>query len=143
MKVFTSIHDSTTVLPKFTSDTSQQTLSEDAPLGFVASIRASGNNVKYELVGGNDEKLFTLTTDGNIRLTERLDYEKRTQHKLVIRVTEVGLPSRYAQMEYTINVGDVNDNAPIFAVVDPTKPMLIYINKNFPDGAVVHKVWKV
>lgn len=51
---------------------------------------------------------------GQLLLAASLDYEKVQQYRLKIRAIDQGLPPRANETIVTINVQDINDNAPEF-----------------------------
>ena len=68
---------------------------------------------------------FTIdTTSGDITLTGSLDYEDTTADgtRIILRVraTDENTPAETATLTLTVNVGDVNDNAPVFVAADGT-----------------------
>ena len=80
----------------------------------------------YELLDENravvpDYKGFEIdATSGAITLTGALDYETDTRITLRVRATDENTPAETATLILTVNVGDVNDNAPIFTPNQPT-----------------------
>ena len=66
---------------------------------------------------------FTIdTTSGDITLTGSLDYEDTTADgtRIILRVraTDMNSPAETATLTLTVNVDDVNDNAPVFVTAD-------------------------
>ena len=51
---------------------------------------------------------------GSIYAQKQLDYEKKTQHVLVVAASDKGQPQKVEKTTVTININDVNDNAPYF-----------------------------
>ena len=81
---------------------------------------------RYELLDENravvpDYKGFEIdSSSGAITLTGALDYETDTRITLRVRATDENTPAETATLILTVNVGDVNDNAPIFTPNQPT-----------------------
>lgn len=48
-------------------------------------------------------------------LTAPLDYETERFHRLTVRALDQGLPSLSSTQTLTVEVGDVNDQAPVFS----------------------------
>ena len=75
----------------------------------------------YELLDENrmvvsEYKGFTINSStGVITLTGSLDYEMDEVITLRVRATDMNSPAETATLTLTVNVGDVNDNAPVFA----------------------------
>ena len=51
---------------------------------------------------------------GTIYAQKQLDYEKKTQHALVVAASDKGQPQKVGKTTVTININDVNDNIPYF-----------------------------
>ncbi|GFN78043.1 protein dachsous-like [Plakobranchus ocellatus] len=118
------------VKPTFMKPSQDVSISESAPkdhkipLGSVRDEDLGTNSTQtIEIVSGNEDKDFALEikTSSNVEkildlvVTQRkLDYERTTFYKLVIRATDGG--GQYSEMTVNINVLDQNDNEPIFNV---------------------------
>ena len=64
----------------------------------------------------SEYKGFTINSStGVITLTGSLDYEMDDVITLRVRATDMNSPAETATLTLTVNVGDVNDNAPVFA----------------------------
>ncbi|KAF0037188.1 hypothetical protein F2P81_010062 [Scophthalmus maximus] len=79
----------------------------------------TGNNreVFFLLVEekGKSSELFTVDRDtGIISVAQILDHEEIRQHKLRVRVVDGGVPALSSDVTATIDVTDLNDNAPAF-----------------------------
>lgn len=79
----------------------------------------TGNNqeVFFQLVEekGKSSDYFTINRDtGIISTAQVLDHEEIQQHKLRVRVVDGGVPALSSDVIVTIDVTDLNDNAPIF-----------------------------
>ena len=75
---------------------------------------------RYELLDENREavsnyKGFEIdSTSGAITLTGALDYETTPSITLRVRATDMNSPAETATITLTVNVGDVNEHAPVF-----------------------------
>ena len=58
--------------------------------------------------------MFGVRSDGSLRIIAALDYESVTQYDLVIEVHDRGTPPLIDSTTVTVNVTDINDNAPVF-----------------------------
>lgn len=59
--------------------------------------------------------LFTIdSTDGQIRVTESLDYETENEYELVVIAEDAGIPMHQATTTMTLRVDDDNDHDPVF-----------------------------
>ncbi|KAM9769203.1 protocadherin Fat 1a isoform 1-T2 [Menidia menidia] len=79
----------------------------------------TGNNkeVFFQLVEerGKSSEYFTIDRDtGIISTVKVLDHEEIQQHKLRVRAVDGGVPALSSDVFVTIDVADLNDNAPVF-----------------------------
>ena len=70
------------------------------------------NNIRYAIIRGNEELLFSIDGNGNITLTSNgeLDRETTSSYTLTIQATDSG--NLRTTMSVVITVLDVNDNSP-------------------------------
>ncbi|XP_027253892.1 protocadherin beta-8-like [Cricetulus griseus] len=107
--------------PKLAISSLTKSIPENAPEAVVAvysvSDPDSGDNGKMVCSIQNDlpfllkptfENYYTLVTEGP------LDRESRAEYNITITVTDLGTPRLTAQHTITVQVSDVNDNAPAF-----------------------------
>ncbi|XP_069545867.1 protocadherin-23 [Brachyistius frenatus] len=107
--------------PVFVSADTVQVM-EDAEVGsllhhFVAIDGDQGENgvVSFSIMAGN-EGFFTLEQKtGLLFLSSPLDYETQRLHRLTVRAVDRGLPPLSSTQTLTVEVGDVNDQAPVFS----------------------------
>ncbi|XP_023190165.1 protocadherin-23 [Xiphophorus maculatus] len=108
--------------PVFVSAQSVQ-LMEDTEVGsllhhFVAIDGDQGENglISYSIINGNRKGFFTLEEKtGLLFLSAPLDYETQRVHRLTVRAADQGFPSLSSTQTLTVEVGDVNDQPPIFS----------------------------
>lgn len=79
----------------------------------------TGNNqeIFFQLVEekGGSSDFFTIDRDtGIITTAQVLDHEELQQHKLKVQVVDGGVPALSSDVIVTIDVLDLNDNAPVF-----------------------------
>ena len=55
------------------------------------------------------------SSSGLLFLSVPLDYETQRFHRLTVRAVDRGLPSLSSTQTLTVEVGDVNDQAPVFS----------------------------
>ncbi|KAM4677968.1 protocadherin Fat 2 [Discoglossus pictus] len=71
--------------------------------------------IKYEILNGNENKMFRLTPDtGSLYLNDKLDFEVHHQYYLSVEAIRTSNPPLSDVTVVVINVTDVNDNEPIF-----------------------------
>ncbi|XP_072240912.1 protocadherin-23 [Leuresthes tenuis] len=127
--------------PVFVSADTVQMM-EDSEVGsllhhFVAIDGDQGENgvVSFSILAGNKKGFFTLEEKtGLLFLSIPLDYETQRVHRLTVRAVDHGLPSLSSTQTLTVEVGDVNDQAPVFSQTfynssvaenrDPGEPVL-------------------
>ncbi|KAM5298216.1 protocadherin alpha-1-like [Ctenodactylus gundi] len=117
---------------------------EDAPLGTVVALmtvsdRDSGANgqvtcsltphVPFKLVS-TFKNYYSLVLDGV------LDRENVSHYKLVVTARDGGSPSLLATDSVSVEVADVNDNAPVFAQPEYT----VFVKENNPPGSHIFTV---
>uniref|UniRef100_A0A4X1SJR8 Cadherin domain-containing protein n=1 Tax=Sus scrofa TaxID=9823 RepID=A0A4X1SJR8_PIG len=117
---------------------------EDAPLGTVIALisvsdRDSGANgqvtctlthhVPFKLVS-TFKNYYSLVLDGT------LDRESVASYELVVSARDGGSPSLWATARVSVEVGDVNDNAPVFAQPEYT----VFVKENNAPGCHIFTV---
>ncbi|KAK2918784.1 protocadherin Fat 1a isoform X2 [Channa argus] len=108
--------------PMFLSKSYYANISEASFIGTsVLQVNAkdfdTGNNqeVFFQLVEAKSLDYFTIDRDtGVISTAQILDHEEIQQHKLRVRVVDGGVPALSSDIIVTIDVTDLNDNAPTF-----------------------------
>ena len=71
--------------------------------------------VVFQIVGGNTNAVFSLeSVTGQITTVKPLDFNTLALYSLTIRVTDNGSPSLSSRSTLTVNITDVNNNAPVF-----------------------------
>uniref|UniRef100_A0A4W6EXE5 FAT atypical cadherin 1a n=1 Tax=Lates calcarifer TaxID=8187 RepID=A0A4W6EXE5_LATCA len=110
--------------PVFLSKAYYANISEASVIGTsILQVEAkdsdTGNNqeVFFQLVEekGKSSDYFTIDRDtGTISTAQILDHEEIQQHKLRVRVVDGGVPALSSDVIVTIDVTDLNDNAPAF-----------------------------
>lgn len=114
------------------------TVAENASIGasvlqVTATDKDEGANgrVRYSIALGDDNRDFTISEDGGvIRVAKNLNFERKSRYRLTVKAEdcapEIGEISREDTTEVTINVLDINDNAPVFL----DSPYLAHVMEN-------------
>ncbi|XP_061575005.1 protocadherin Fat 1a isoform X2 [Cololabis saira] len=110
--------------PVFLSRAYYANISEASVIGTsILQVRAkdsdtgSNQEVFFQLVEeqGKSSDYFTIDRDsGVISTAQALDYEETQQHRLRVRAVDLGIPALSSDVVVTIDVTDLNDNAPMF-----------------------------
>ncbi|XP_077999586.1 cadherin-23-like [Glandiceps talaboti] len=105
--------------PIFDSQTLTVDIDEDLAVGssvtMVTAIdgdSGSYGEITYSLTGS--DKFVINERTGLITLAEEIDYENSLSYQLNIQAEDGGMPPREANARVTVNIIDVNDNAPVF-----------------------------
>ncbi|KAI4901849.1 hypothetical protein NFI96_034596 [Prochilodus magdalenae] len=96
-------------------------VAEDAEIGsllfrLLAIDEDEGENghVTYSLIGGNEDGHFYLERSGHLYLNSSLNYESQHAYGLIVQASDSGVPSLSSTQTLTVEVLDVNDEAPVF-----------------------------
>ncbi|XP_050667758.1 cadherin-89D [Leptidea sinapis] len=151
------VQDNDDLPPKFTLDVYKTKIPEFYPLlgkrihqelSFEHPIRAFDQDsgvaapVRYELISGNERRLFSLSAlNGSLFLDREIDLDAETglpanTFMLQIQASQVDNPLKSAQARVEIEVLDLNDNLPDFEVDFYN----ISIVENLPNGFSVLQV---
>ncbi|XP_061626492.1 protocadherin Fat 1a isoform X2 [Phyllopteryx taeniolatus] len=114
--------------PVFLSKSYYANISEASVIGrSVLQVDAidfdTGHNqeIFYQLVEekGKSSDYFAIDRDtGLVSMAQVLDHEETQQHRLRVRAVDGGVPALFTDVVVTVDVTDLNDNAPTFA--EPT-----------------------
>ena len=146
----TDINDNS---PQFPNSVAQISFSEGSTPGTRALLDSAldvdtGNNgriVEYRIQSGNEEGKFKLSFSNkpdskvsyvHLETTSSLDREERSSFLLNITAADGGRPALTGSMLLTVNVLDINDNAPVFVMEE----YLARINETAPTGSFVTQV---
>ena len=75
----------------------------------VASDTDAGTVLTYAIIAGNTNTAFSVSTNGEVSLARRLDFENIAKYNLTIQVTDDGTGLLQAQNWFEITVIDTND----------------------------------
>lgn len=99
----------------------------------VATDPDAGQSLTYEIVSGNDLNIFEITNDGKLKVKNNtnLDYEQHQSVTLRVKVTDNGTPALTAEADVTVNITDVDDEAPTITVDGGMAPREITVGDTF------------
>ncbi|XP_059554653.1 protocadherin gamma-B3 isoform X11 [Myotis daubentonii] len=143
-KIQIDILDENDNAPEITLDSESKHIQEDVELGTVVALIKthdldSGFNgeILCQLNGNSPFKIvqdtkntYKLVTDG------ALDREQTTEYNITITATDKGKPPLSSKTSVTLNIDDVNDNAPVFHQAS----YLVRVAENNPPGASIAQV---
>ncbi|WKX99935.1 hypothetical protein Q1695_014644 [Nippostrongylus brasiliensis] len=137
-----SIDDENDNVPKFLREKYTVEIDEDVSPGTeIMKLQWSDedfNNVfHFTIVEGNELQQFEVNEDGVVSIAGRLDRERLSTHRLVIRLTDGVYPYPYhpTECEVFVSVVDVNDNAPVFV-----SPAQFQVEENSPRMKIFGRV---
>eukprot|EP00794_Sanderia_malayensis_P018890 gene18890-20792_t len=137
VQLLVSVHADGVKFPAFGSlDTAE--ISEDVSMGSVINAKATlaGEAIDYVIVGGNTGSVFNIDASGLVTHNQKLDYESKSEYKVVVRATKRGSnPPVVVEKIFTVKVKDANDNSPVFNVKGSS--IQVTIGSNAPLGTVV------
>ncbi|KAJ8022970.1 Protocadherin Fat 4 [Holothuria leucospilota] len=88
-----------------------------------------------EAVESKSKGFFDINDDGELSATQELDREEVEIHLLNIYATDSGAPPLNTSISVTVNVLDVNDNAPIFQ-----PPFETIVDLSLPVGSEIFRI---
>ncbi|XP_054424298.1 protocadherin alpha-7 isoform X5 [Pteronotus mesoamericanus] len=143
--VIVEVMDANDNAPELTVTSLSLPISEDAQPGTVITLikvsdRDSGANgqVTCSLTPHVPFKLVsTFKNYYSLVLDSALDRESVSDYKLVVTARDGGSPSLSATASLSVEVADVNDNAPTFAQPEYT----VFVKENNPPGCHIFTVW--
>nr|XP_006812462.1 PREDICTED: protocadherin Fat 4-like [Saccoglossus kowalevskii] len=128
-----TLNDINDNIPQFESQNMEASINENNQVPALVTTCAasdpdedSNGEMVFEIlqVSAGQEGLFTIDTSGNVYVNEVLDRETIAEYHLNIQVSDNGNPSLTSSALLEIQVGDVNDNPPIFIVTNSSASVL-------------------
>ncbi|KAM6206681.1 protocadherin-23 [Sarcoramphus papa] len=149
------VEDVNNYAPQFTRVLYNLSVSEDASVGeSVLTFSAidcdwtrENTYVEYSIIDGNAENLFCVETSvmesetsyklvGSLVLSNVLDRETASSHRLILLASDRGTPSLNSTATVLITVLDVNDNSPVFS----SPEYHIHVKESIPVGSHITEV---
>ena len=123
--VFITVLDFNEFPPFFSAPNYEASIPENALVGDTVIVvsatdsDAVSNIVVYSITSGNSNETFIINPEnGTIFLHKPLDFERRKQHKLIVKATDDGIPALESLTNVIVSVEDVNDSPPVFTKCD-------------------------
>ncbi|XP_069892299.1 protocadherin alpha-7 isoform X11 [Dipodomys merriami] len=131
--------------PQLTLTSLSLPISEDTQPGTVVTLinvfdRDSGNNGQVTCSLTPDTPFTLVSTFKNyysLILESSLDRETESTYELVVTARDGGSPPLWATASVSVEVADVNDNAPVFAQDEYT----VFVKENNAPGSHIFTVW--
>ncbi|XP_042547816.1 protocadherin alpha-7-like [Dipodomys spectabilis] len=131
--------------PQLTLTSLSLPISEDTQPGTVVTLinvfdRDSGNNGQVTCSLTPDTPFTLVSTFKNyysLILESSLDRETESTYELVVTARDGGSPPLWATASVSVEVADVNDNAPVFAQAEYT----VFVKENNAPGSHIFTVW--
>ncbi|XP_042547964.1 protocadherin alpha-1-like [Dipodomys spectabilis] len=144
-KVLVKVLDVNDNAPELAITSLSLPIREDAPLGTVIALIMvsdldSGVNgqVTCSLTPNAPFKLVsTFKNYYSLVLDSALDRETTSEYKVVVTARDGGSPPLWATASVSVEVADVNDNAPVFAQAEYT----VFVKENNAPGSHIFTVW--
>ncbi|XP_058398365.1 protocadherin alpha-5-like [Diceros bicornis minor] len=143
-KVIVKLLDENDNTPEMVITSLSLPVQEDAPLGTVIALislsdRDSGVNGQVTCTLSPHIPFKLVSTFKNyysLVLDSALDRENKSNYILVVTARDRGSPSLWATASVSVEVADVNDNAPAFAQPEYT----VFVKENNPPGSHIFAV---
>ncbi|XP_037635778.1 protocadherin gamma-A11-like, partial [Sebastes umbrosus] len=126
MEIFINVLDVNDNVPVFTNDVYSAEINENSPIGtIVIRVNATdmddalNGDVSYSFGNVNSKvrELFNVDpSTGEISLKGQLDYEMDDSYEIHIQASDSGAVPFRTEKSVTVNIKDINDNAPIIEV---------------------------
>ena len=80
------------------------------------SDRGADGVLTYTIESGNDGSWFAVSSEGQVRVEQTLDYEQETEYRLGIAVSDGGTPPRSTEIVLIVQVEPVNEFPPVLSM---------------------------
>lgn len=99
--------------------------------------RGHNGRIVYAIASGDTDSVFRIDTfTGHIYVASELDRERTNQYIINITVYDLGIPHKMSTHNVTVNVLDVNDNAPHFTQLSYS----LHLPENTRNGTSVAQI---
>ena len=123
--LFITVLDVNEFPPFFSAPNYEASIPENASVGYTVVVVSATdsdaviNIVIYNITSGNSNETFIINSEnGSICLRKPLDFERKKQYNLTVKVTDNGIPALESLTNVIVTVEDVNDSPPVFTNCD-------------------------
>ena len=123
--LFITLLDVNECPPFFSAPNYEASIPENASVGDTVVVvsatdsDAVKNIVIYNITSGDSNETFIINLEnGSIFLHKPLDFERKKQYNLTVKVTDNGIPALESLTNVIVTVEDVNDSPPVFTNCD-------------------------
>ena len=123
--LFITVLDVNEFPPFFSAPNYEASIPENASVGYTVVVVSATdsdaviNIVIYSITSGNSNETFIINSEnGSICLRTPLDFERKKQYNLTVKVTDNGIPALESLTNVIVTVEDVNDSPPVFTNCD-------------------------
>ncbi|VDP69354.1 unnamed protein product [Echinostoma caproni] len=142
LEILVNVLNINDISPVFSQSLYTVQLSEDTKIGsmiykFEATDGDENSTIRYTMEEISDpdiQTLFKLESDGEVRLLNSLDYEKRTKYAFSVRASDGEF---FALTRLELTVTDVNDERPEFV----SNPTTLTVQENEPPETYVGQLF--
>ena len=105
-------------------------------IGTVAAndVDVPTQNLTYSIIAGNEDDAFAINgTTGELTVndSDSVDYEIEQSKIITVQVVDDGTGTLSNQAQITVNLSNINDNAPIF------NDTIVNVNENVPEATLI------
>ena len=123
--LFITVLDVNEFPPFFSAPNYEASIPENTSVGDTVVVvsatdsDAVKNIVMYNITCGNSNETFIINPEnGSIFLHKPLDFERKKQYNLTVKVTDNSIPALESLTNVFVTVEDVNDSPPVFTKCD-------------------------
>ena len=119
--LFITVLDVNEFPPFFSAPNYEASIPENALVGDIVIVvsatdsDAVKNILIYSITSGNSNETFIINPEnGSIFLHKPLDFERKKQYNLTVKVNDEGIPALESLTNVIVTVEDINDSPPVF-----------------------------
>ncbi|MBN2598763.1 MAG: cadherin domain-containing protein [Marinifilaceae bacterium] len=109
----------------------QENASISTEIGKLDASDPENDDLNYSITSGNEDGIFSISSEGIVILESSVDYEDITSYTLAIEISDSELSNTG---DITINVGNVNDEAPTNILFNNSDESFVLIGELYTVG---------